>query len=341
MSKLEKFLYPFKKDENRTQNLAENKRDNVRLSLMMDLIERKMSISFGDLKNEEYLEPLTSFRGLELEGDKDRLLNSYDEGKRQYEKFIQERVITRTKGFYAPIKKCSIPVFKLSTEMQKKKVKAPNAEKIELKLNSKLLNICQDRPLITAQTLPKYQLSDYHALVNQNELEIKPNIRGNKASAYKDFLVKLIPDCVTVQKPTGVDFVILELENIINKVNGSNKTVSDYVESIFFFGIKQHLQYCPNILLIFDDPGNSIKPNLKKTSAKRYQTLHEGLDIHEAFLMSDFEAVIKSPENKQKLKKVIMDHIQQSGHRFISPGETIYLTGNYLLKCLWYIGIML
>ena len=126
-TKLEKFLYPYKEETERKQNLSENKRDNIRLTSMMELIEKKMAVSYANLKNDDFLEHLTSFTGLELQGDKERLLNSYEVGKREYHKFIYDRVITRRVPFKDTIKKCSIPVFKLSTEVQKKTSKVPNA----------------------------------------------------------------------------------------------------------------------------------------------------------------------------------------------------------------------
>ena len=296
----------------------------------MKVIEEKLSLSFVELNDEKYCQELRSFVGDQLQGNKERLLNSYELGEKLYSDFVVERIIQRTKSINDTIKKTSIPTFTMGPNVKKKSGQKHNAERVELQLQSKLLNVSVDRPVIEPSQLGQYQLSDHTALVDPTEKEIIPNIKSGKSSAMRDFIFKLVPESVSVQHPHSVDMCLVEGENLINNISGHKKTVGQYVENLLKYGVKPYFQFSSKVLLMFDDSSDTRNLDLKMTNKKRYQKEYKDLDLAASSFIEDWDSVIRSPENKKRLKQIIMEEIVQSGvsDNIMKNGETLFLNGS-------------
>ena len=55
------FSFPFKRDVERKENKMETKRHNARVGTMLETIQNKVSISYGNLKNADFCETLKSW----------------------------------------------------------------------------------------------------------------------------------------------------------------------------------------------------------------------------------------------------------------------------------------
>ena len=110
---------------------------------------------------------------------------------------MNERLLSNEKSPFDKVKKMNIPVFSYSENKIKKKVSKPVTERVELKATNKLLKILNDRNMIAPGDLGKYQVSQYHALTDPSQKEVKPNIKSSKAKSVSNYLVKVSPDCVS------------------------------------------------------------------------------------------------------------------------------------------------
>ena len=323
-------MFPHKVLEERKENSAENERYGKRVNKILEVMEENLSLSFVEMNDENHCQELKSFVGEKLQGSKEKLLKSYELGENLYTEFVRERVIERTKSIHDPIKKFSIPTFSSGENVKKKSSAKHNAERTELQLQSKLLNVYDDRPVIESNLLGQYQLSEHTAIVDPTEKEVIPNIKSGKSSAMKDFIFKLVPDSVSVQSPDCVDLSIVEGENLLNNISGNKKTIAQYVSNLLRYGVKPYFQFSKKVLLLFDDPSDTRNLDLKMTNRKRYQREYKDLPLTANFVIEDWDCIMKSPENKRALKRIIMEEIIQSGvsQDILKNGESLYLNGS-------------
>ena len=133
----------------------------------------------------------------------------------KYKEFVEERIIARKKHFNETIKKSNIPRFPTKDNIVKKKSNSKfSCDRDEFKVLTKLLKVLKDRPKMTAENISSFQLSQYHALVDAKEKDLQPLIRSDKSSSLNDFMIKLVPHCVSGTRPIS-DVLILEGKELI------------------------------------------------------------------------------------------------------------------------------
>ena len=110
LAEFSSFVFPntlwTNKEKERDENLQENRRYNEKLEILSELFEQKMSLTYENFKDENYKEELISFSGKSLKSK--TILRSNEIGQMEVEKFIQERLIERTKHIKDTIKKTNI-----------------------------------------------------------------------------------------------------------------------------------------------------------------------------------------------------------------------------------------
>ena len=115
---------------------------------------------------------------------------------------MDERLLSHEKSPFDNIKRMNIPVFNYMDHKTKKKKNKPVSERTELKATAKILKILDDRPFIGAGDLGRYQISQYHALTDPCQKDVKPNIKSGKAKSLSNYIVKVSPDSVSRTRPT-------------------------------------------------------------------------------------------------------------------------------------------
>ena len=135
-----RFFHPGVKWINRNDENYENKQEIIRynnnMKILQDIFAEKIVLTYDQLEDENFKEELSSFTAQKL--SKNDILDTYNIGKKEYEKFAEERIIKRTVGLFDPIKKKNLEVFQMADEKKKKKVK-PKSEGHELKSQSKVV----------------------------------------------------------------------------------------------------------------------------------------------------------------------------------------------------------
>ena len=227
MNKFQEFFFSaskwLNKEKELKENLAQSKRHSDRLEVLGEVIKEKLNMSFETLNEQDYKESLVSFSGQTIVGK--QILKSRELGESELEKFVDERLVRRTVGFKDRLKKLNIEVFPFGDEKSKAK-KKPTFEKSELKMQNKVLNILQDRPLFEVKDIQMYQLSDKTALTSTaGSGEITANMNSSKSKVMHDYFSKVCPSSFSAQKPNNIKLLILEGENVIASAPVKKKTV--------------------------------------------------------------------------------------------------------------------
>ena len=192
-----KFFHPTVKWIDRNNELCKNKEETKRynemINMFQEVFDEKILLDYDQLEDPEFVDDLTSFNGQKL--DSKDILRSYDIGKSDYEEFVETRLIRRSVSLFDPIKKRNIQTFHISDDKVKKKKAKVNQESLELKNQSKLIKISEDRPLIMVNDLEKYQLTDYNALTTtSNEKKVIQNMTCQKLKVVSEYLSKVCPE---------------------------------------------------------------------------------------------------------------------------------------------------
>lgn len=325
-----KFFHPgvkwIHRNSENYENIEELKRYNQRMKILQDVFEEKILLTYDQLEDDNFKDELSSFAGQKL-SSKD-ILNTFNIGNSDYEEFVETRIIKRTVGLFDPIKKRNIEVFKMTDDKSKKKKAKSNHESLELKNQSKLIKIAQDRPIISMNDLEKYQLTQYNALVTSSDKkDVIPNMNSNKSKVASDYLSKLSPEAFCAEKPQNVGLILIEGENVIATSPGSKKTISEHCEFLFIQKLKPLLQRCNEMMIMFDDSTKHL--NIKNTDDQRYAGNEELLILKTDFLIDDWNMIFKNKQNKIQFKKIFVDHIMQICGSHMSINQTIYFNGTF------------
>ena len=93
--------------------------------------------------------------------------------------------------------------------------------------------------------------------------------------------------------------------------------------------IKPYFHYANHIFFLFDDDPQEADFDLKKTSTKRYTQSYDEMDLTKDTIVDDWSSVIKSPSNKRKLKRIVLDEIIQRASEWLEENQCIYLNGTF------------
>ena len=80
---------------------------------------------------------------------------------------------------------------------------------------------------------------------------------------------------------------------------------------------------------MFDDPAEEMQFDFKKTSTKRYEQEYEHLELNRETKIENWQAIIKSPVNKRRLKNIFMDELIMNFGDWLKVGQTIYMNGTF------------
>ena len=329
LAEFSSFVFPntlwTNKEKERDENLQENRRYNEKLEILSELFEQKMSLTYENFKDENYKEELISFSGKSLKSK--TILRSNEIGQMEVEKFIQERLIERTKHIKDTIKKTNIETFPFGEKQKKPSKKKSQSEKLELQKQSLLLKVLHERKVFEITEINKHQLSDFHALVSSSDAIVKPNMKTDKSKVISCFLTKVVPEAFSSSKPSECGYIILEGENLIATGPGSKKSVKDHIKALFLYKIKPHLCQNSVLVLMFDDRKDLRTNEIKCTEEKRYSTNHYEIDFNENFLIEDWGLIFKNPANKAKFKLLFVNEIIQEAQNFLTENQHIFLNG--------------
>ena len=309
------------------ENLTENKREDDKLQKIVDHISERMKVDFDSLLFfKTCSKELISFEGQKLEPEAEKkLLDSRNIGEAEYTKFVRERMIHRTIPVNARVKKTNIPIFPYLDSKKPKK----NMDRKELLTTNKLLGIINDRPLIAAKELNHFQFTPINALVScmDSTGKLIPNLRGNKSSAINNYIRTNVPESFSNDRPSGVDLIILEGENLLACQPSGKKTVEEHIQSLFKYKIKDHFNFAPNILLMFDEDISDRKDDLKMTAEKRYDNEYQDLQLHANYEITDWAVIFKNQKNKKQFKSLFKYILMQSVGEYLEVGQNFYMNG--------------
>ena len=301
---------------------------NKKFEIAVEFFQEHFKMSLDDLLNPEYKDILHATNGKELVGNKELLLECHNSGFKQYGEFVEERLIRRDVAIDATIKKASIPVFPYCDASPKKTRKPTHKnEKKELQRQVQLISVLRDRPAFDTSEVNQYQVSTHHALMAPGESIPSPNIKSNKASALKDYIIKVSPDAISVSRPSNIDFTILEGENLIFGISGHKTSVREQILSLIKYKIKPYFVDCNRVLLLFDDPKEEMDFNLKKTDTKRYQKQFAKLELKGNTIVHDWDMVLKQQENKNQFKQIFVEILLETADTLMEENQELYVNG--------------
>lgn len=337
VKEFKEFVFKYKQwntrnDPERKSGKPEMLRYEEKLKKCIEFLEENTNLTVENLHDSSFKQTLHSLGGgdtLTGKGATSRLLSSRTLGNYEFQKFVQERIISGAKNIGDHIPKMNIEIFPF-LDVKRKKAQNPKAkkEKLELKLTSQILRILPHRPIFQSNEIGKYQLSEYTALTSDT-INAGPNIRTNKSGAFSDFILKVSPDSVSTIPPTLArenSVVILEGENIIaaGPGQGSKKTLIEHIDAVFkhrvlpFFSISHH------VFFMFDD---EVGKELKMTDKSRYNNSHEKLSVTSNMIIDDWNTIFKNKENKLKFKILMLQRIENELRHFLDPDNVLYLNG--------------
>ena len=81
------------------------------------------------------------------------------------------------------------------------------------------------------------------------------------------------------------------------------------------------------VVILFDDPKESWKLNLKQTDKKRYLKNYPKLTLNTESMVHDWEWIMKQPENKNTLKKLFGQTLLEKAAVLLDFEQELYING--------------
>ena len=335
LEELKKFVFnnkTEKTEDDRYINAQETRRHNEKITLALNFFKERLNINPIHLDSEDFKEELTSLNGDKLIGNKSLLLNNRVIGTAEMKKFVDERLLSHEKSPFDNIKRMNIPVFNYMDHKTKKKKNKPVSERTELKATAKILKILDDRPFIGAGDLGRYQISQYHALTDPCQKDVKPNIKSGKAKSLSNYIVKVSPDSVSRTRPTfskGSTLTVIEGENIIALGPACDTTLGEHIDNLFQYYVFPYFASSKLVCLMFDDKEGK---NLKMTNEKRYNNDNKSsfnLTMMTVVNKDCWANIFKNPANKLLFKQLFITRVKEKLRHEFEPSHTLYLNGAF------------
>lgn len=216
-------------------------------------------------------------------------------GKEQYNSYVTERLVDRSKPITEPIKRNKLQLFRTPTVAKKSKAQQKvSSLKNDCSLFSRLYVSCQIR---------NGDLDEFFKHENQGHPPSISQSDGTMRSGTKSDLVHclehLIPQNANVMASPAVEVIILDGAAIVNMLKpGAAKTFQDYATQVFLPYIEAQLRNAKRLDIVWDV---YLPDSLKaETRSKRGKGIRRRVEASSA-IPGKWNEFLRIEENKKEL----------------------------------------
>ena len=230
-----------------------------------------------------------------------RLRKVEEVGMAQYESFITERLVQRSKSLYDPIKRNDLGIFNFpSSKTVSKTTQQLSSAKNDCLLFSRLYISCQTREGNLDEFFQHENQSCPPSLSQDGKLRL-PQKKSELAECLQSFTTP------QVKIPEDVDAIIIDGSVVVNMVKPrTEKTFAEYSRQSFLPYIQSQLSHAKRLDVVWDEyVPNSLKAT---TRSKRGKGVRRRVQASSQ-LPRNWQQFLQNDENKQELFRFLAESV--------------------------------